>query len=130
MKDYKKIYADYYGIIWDSAEFEIHHIDRNRENNDIRNLVLLPKKLHKEYHRIISIIQNDFENGADIFKITNYDIYHAIEYQKLFELKNEIANLYLFQSQIRMICNYLKINNYKDMVQRYYNGIYKKYLGV
>lgn len=130
MKDYKKTYADYYGIIWDSAEFEIHHIDRNRENNDIHNLVLLPKKLHKEYHRIISIIQNDFENGADIFKITNYDIYHAIEYQKLFELKNEIANLYLFQSQFRMICDNLKINNYKDILQRYYNGIYKKYLGV
>lgn len=54
MKDYKKIYADYYGIKWDSSLFEVHHIDRNRENNDIKNLVLIPKKLHAEYHRIIS----------------------------------------------------------------------------
>ncbi len=52
MKDYRKYYAQYYNIQWDSSLFDVHHIDRNRDNNDIRNLVLLPKKLHKELHQV------------------------------------------------------------------------------
>ena len=30
--------------------FEVHHIDHNRKNNSIDNLVAIPKKLHKKYH--------------------------------------------------------------------------------
>jgi len=52
MKDYRKYYAKYYGIKWDTKAFDVHHIDRDRENNDIRNLVLLPKSLHSELHRV------------------------------------------------------------------------------
>lgn len=127
MKDYKRVYANYYCIKWDSAEFEIHHIDRNRENNDVHNLVLLPKKLHKEYHRIVSIIQNDFFNGADILNVTSFDIYHANEYQELFELKFEIANLYLFQSQLKIISNNLGMFDFKEILKKYFGGIYEKY---
>ena len=47
MTDYKKLYAQTYGITWD-ADLEIHHIDRNRQNNDISNLILLPGYLHHE----------------------------------------------------------------------------------
>ena len=49
MTDYKKLYAQTYGITWD-ADLEIHHIDRNRQNNDISNLILLPGYLHHELH--------------------------------------------------------------------------------
>lgn len=31
---------------------EIHHIDHDHGNNDIYNLVSLPKKLHKKYHNM------------------------------------------------------------------------------
>ena len=129
MKNYGKIYADYYGIKWDSSLFEVHHIDRNRENNDIKNLVLIPKKLHAEYHRIISIIQYDFENGADIFNVTNYDIYHASEYQKLFELKNEIANFNFFQRHFEVVCINYKTDNYAELLKYCCDDIYKKYIG-
>lgn len=50
MKDYRKFYARYYGITWDSSRFEVHHIDGNRDNNDIYNLILLPKELHQRLH--------------------------------------------------------------------------------
>lgn len=49
-KDYCKKYADYFGIRWDSALYDIHHIDHNRNNNSISNLILLPKKLHRRLH--------------------------------------------------------------------------------
>lgn len=52
MNDYRKYYALFYGIQWDSKVFDVHHIDRNRDNNDIHNLVLLPKELHIELHRV------------------------------------------------------------------------------
>lgn len=49
MANYRKIYADYYGIVL-SPEYAIHHIDGNRSNNEINNLLLLPRKLHSKYH--------------------------------------------------------------------------------
>ena len=53
MTDYKKLYAQTYGITWD-ADLEIHHIDRNRQNNDISNLILLPAYLHHELHNCLN----------------------------------------------------------------------------
>ena len=53
MTDYKKLYAQTYGITWD-ADLEIHHIDRNRQNNDISNLILLPGYLHHELHNCLN----------------------------------------------------------------------------
>lgn len=34
-----------------SDDFHIHHLDSDRENNHIHNLVAIPKKLHSSYHR-------------------------------------------------------------------------------
>lgn len=51
MRSYTKYYADYYGISWDHAKLEVHHINGNRRDNDIDNLILLPKELHRRLHR-------------------------------------------------------------------------------
>lgn len=45
--DYRKFYAQYYGIKV-PEDFDIHHIDFDRSNNDPSNLLMLPKNLHKE----------------------------------------------------------------------------------
>ena len=50
MANYRKIYEKSCGIKI-PKDYEIHHIDMNRENNDISNLVMLPKDLHQEYHK-------------------------------------------------------------------------------
>jgi len=55
--------------------FHIHHIDGNRGNNDIRNLVALPKDIHSEYHlcrseigavdqSLILVLKSSLENGS------------------------------------------------------------------
>jgi hypothetical protein len=41
-----------------SKGFEVHHIDIDRENDSIANLVLLPIKLHRRYHTIRKSILN------------------------------------------------------------------------
>lgn len=47
--DYRQYYKDYFGIDFDES-YDIHHIDFDRKNNDISNLLLLPSKLHHQYH--------------------------------------------------------------------------------
>lgn len=51
--NYRRFYKEYYGIDFDS-EYEIHHIDFDKENNDINNLLLLPRKLHRQYHFVLN----------------------------------------------------------------------------
>lgn len=49
MKNYREKYKRHYGIDF-GKEYAIHHIDGNRENNEIENLLLLPMALHSKYH--------------------------------------------------------------------------------
>lgn len=52
MKDYRKQLKEYYGIEF-SDDYDIHHIDLNHQNNNIGNLMILPKDIHQEYHRLL-----------------------------------------------------------------------------
>ena len=78
MTDYKKLYAQTYGITWD-ADLEIHHIDRNRQNNDISNLILLPGYLHHELHICLNeaVFMSEQGTAGDVIermmaKVFNY----------------------------------------------------------
>ena len=62
--DYRQYYKDYYGIDFDGRKFEIHHIDLDRGNNDIKNLILLPKDLHKKYHGLLPYVQSLVDNKS------------------------------------------------------------------
>lgn len=57
LKNYRTKYKRYYGIDF-GKEYAIHHIDGNRSNNDINNLVLLPTKLHSKYHFQKQIVES------------------------------------------------------------------------
>lgn len=49
-----------------SPLFDVHHIDFNRNNNDILNLVALPKWLHGRYHMCLTNFDKPFD------KMLNY----------------------------------------------------------
>lgn len=55
MENYRLKYKRYYGIDF-GKDYVIHHIDFDRNNNDISNLLLLPKELHTQYHIILNIL--------------------------------------------------------------------------
>ena len=53
--DYRQLYKDYYGIEF-GRDMVVHHIDFDRTNNNIDNLLLLPAKLHAKYHFTYSML--------------------------------------------------------------------------
>ena len=52
--NYRRLYEKHYGIKI-PPEYIIHHIDGNRGNNAIDNLVLLPKYTHEILHLVCNI---------------------------------------------------------------------------
>lgn len=61
-KNYRQYYKDYFGIDFGS-NLHIHHIDGNRENNHIDNLLLMPKELHSKFH----LASYSYEDGYKLF---------------------------------------------------------------
>lgn len=51
---------------------QAHHIDGNHYNNDYRNLILIPKKLHDELHKIKKIVL--FKDGQIITYMNVLDL--------------------------------------------------------
>lgn len=132
MKDYRKIYADYYCVEWDSKLFEVHHIDRNRENNDVHNLVLLPKKLHREYHKIICVVENSYENINDVFNIGTQDSFYSEKMKRLFEIKSDMMAFWVIQNEASMLYSEELIEanyNIAVIIKKFLPTLYAKYIG-
>lgn len=49
--DYRKLYKEHYCIEFGS-DYAVHHIDGNRSNNDISNLLLMPRHIHTAWHNV------------------------------------------------------------------------------
>lgn len=47
--NYRKFYKETTGVEIPKG-FDVHHIDGNRSNNDIMNLVAIPRNVHRSYH--------------------------------------------------------------------------------
>jgi hypothetical protein len=39
-------------------DHEIHHLDHNHENNELSNLVCIPRRIHRVYHMHYNILQS------------------------------------------------------------------------
>ena len=98
--NYRRFYQERLGIILDQS-YHVHHIDGNRQNNDIKNLVALPKKLHSKYHN--QKVKYDFVVNS----INEWIYFFKCEYKKYFdtielfmEVKNEVAEYILKRDSI------------------------------
>ena len=49
---YRDYYKKFFEIQFDNS-FDVHHINGNRDDNDIDNLLLLPKILHQTLHKVL-----------------------------------------------------------------------------
>ena len=62
-KKRRRIYCNHYQVE-DDRSFDIHHIDFNHENDDISNLVMIPRELHRKYHEIINELGGIHKGGV------------------------------------------------------------------
>jgi len=89
--NYRKFYQEELGIILDKS-YHVHHIDGNRQNNDIVNLVALPKKLHLKYHNQkakYDFVVSSINECSYFFKCEYKKYFSAIEL--FMDVKNEVA---------------------------------------
>lgn len=105
--DYRQYYKDYYNIDFGS-EYEVHHIDFDRSNNDINNLLLLPKPLHAKYHKLYPYIQSIIDDRAlkAVIDINNGTTYYFDEMKSFCEIMIEINHWKL--EKVEGYCNFKK----------------------
>lgn len=82
-EDYRNKFKKHYGIEFGN-EFHVHHIDLDHTNNDIKNLMILPKKLHNLYHFLLGT-----RDGGKLQRTINAKIHSYIVNGDRYELENE-----------------------------------------
>lgn len=108
LKDYRLKYKRYYGIDFDK-DFDVHHIDGDRNNNDINNLLVLPSKLHHQLHAHYNGLVLSFLDGFNLKNVVRLNNYALNDFTKLAEIAEEVAKWYKWKQ-----CNY---DNYlKDLI--------------
>ena len=99
--DYRKLYENYYNVKL-SSSWDIHHIDFNHSNNDICNLVALPKELHHKLHTSYDEYLKSIQN----YSLTDIRLYsgrcssHTYFMEQLTNYLNVLAECVPFMNNI------------------------------
>lgn len=102
MENYRRKYIKHYGDelrrigIKFGNGYIIHHIDGDRNNNDIRNLLMLPRYLHSKYHAHKSKVENismPLEIHGNRFNAYSMDIAEIKEFLEILEECNRWHDL-------------------------------------
>lgn len=89
LKDYRLKYKRYYDIDFDK-DYSIHHIDMDRNNNDIDNLLLLPRGLHNKLHLCFSGVGFSKEEPFTIDKLIKMTKYNITSFRNLGDVIIEV----------------------------------------
>lgn len=89
--DYRNKFKEYYGIEF-GGEYHVHHIDMDRNNNDIKNLLLLPLSTHHAYH-------SDVPRKLTINSFISTE--HYVDKEKMFSILREMKEWNKFQCFLR-----------------------------
>ena len=101
--------------------YEIHHIDENRDNNKIYNLVMIPKELHEKLHKnfnelkrfgIQNVLQPSNDYRLPYFELLENHCNNLREVNKYVRLRDVMLNGF---------SEFMAINN---AVLSIYNEIY------
>ena len=105
--NYKRIYSiSLDGLEWDRKDFCIHHINLYHNDDNFDNLVLIPSKLHREFH----FLYNSVRDYIDLFSLelngaahTDLVISGAMEF---FRVKKQMERFYDLKRLILVGCFY------------------------
>jgi hypothetical protein len=106
--NYRKIYENECGIELDSNT-EVHHLDCDRNNNDIMNLVALPIAIHNKLHKL----KHNYDSSIEIINDCKYlyakEKIKAIDnISNWIEFKSNILSMYV-NNRDSILCNNNKI---------------------
>ena len=115
--NYVKMYKEKTGISFNSKDFEVHHINCNRDDCTIENLLLLPKKLHREYHlalynfsRSLNMFSTDLYSKESPVSMSND--YVANNFKKLIEVQKKCFMWFYYRDALlKIIPDYYGIAN-------------------
>jgi len=82
---YKDEYFRQFCIDNKRKHMEIHHINLNKRNNKLNNLVPLPKKTHIEYHKLLKISKIKADDYIRNIYLHNKELDNYNEYLKISE---------------------------------------------
>ena len=106
LRNYRAMFKRYYGIEF-SNKYEVHHIDLNHENNDINNLMLLPRELHHRYHFYLNATNygevETYKRTIDVRiygNAINKNTYERDMIQGLFEVLDECSIWYDYKNYL------------------------------
>lgn len=122
--DYIKKFKDFYKTDWNSNKYEIHHIDKNRSNNDIDNLVLLPKKLHHQFHFFYQSMIAD-EKISDFLDIS-ISPYSANAFEKFASIRKDVVGFYKLLDNLQYLQG--DNNDFEDCLRVFNKHLYNKYV--
>ena len=87
--NYRQYYKEYYNIDF-GKEYAIHHIDQNRDNNNIHNLILLPRTLHSRFHMNFALDHYEISNIRE--QMFDYNAYNLQDFYKWLKKVTEQYN--------------------------------------
>lgn len=104
--NYRQYYKEYYGIEF-GKEYSVHHIDMNRDNNDISNLLLLPRFIHNKLHLMYNSYKNSHNKFTDISSLfdSNFSDHDVVCAKMYLETVYLARKWYIYKSM-----NYININ--------------------
>lgn len=101
MEDYRRIYVENTGIDIPDG-YDIHHLDLNRNNNEILNLVALPRKLHQKFHEkwneLAQIREIGLKPSLPMYPngLSNFDFWLS-DYNEYSILRSEVIKWIVFR---------------------------------
>lgn len=102
-KNYREKYKRHYGIDF-GKEYHVHHIDGDRSNNDIDNLILLPSELHRMLH-----------HAADELNMSSEFVFpiraSSVRFKHLFFMLGKIEE---YENVFRYVNNWVMFKDIED----------------
>lgn len=103
--NYRQFYKEYYRVEF-SDKFDIHHIDMNRDNNMIQNLILLPRIVHSNYHTLENLVTiSTLGNEQILFSIASKLNNAKTNFKAIYDICNEIYYWYGIKKEIDIYIN-------------------------
>ena len=99
--DYRKIYENHYGIKIPDG-FEIHHVNKDRNDNRIENLLLLPSRIHQSLHIVDNEITRSFIMTINFVSVSANNVHELAYIREYVEMWGKIIPALKYWASVKV----------------------------